>query len=171
MTRSRWAWGGRWAPQAEWSRDPGARKAAGVTPNHWYGCFPPAWLDAWGEENGAASESGNHWDLGRAHLSKISAAAVLGCQAVWRAATCLWRDGQRAREREREGGQRATSSGTCGGIDGGADDDPDVLETHNPALLNFMERKMYDKAVEDLHIRCESIRVKRSLPAEEKRIF
>ena len=102
---------------------------------------------------------------------KKRAAAVLGCQAVWRAATCLWRAAQRAREREREGGQGATSIDARGGIDGGPEDDPDVLETHYPAFLNFMERKMYDKSVEALLIRCESIRVKRSLPAEEKRIL
>ena len=90
---------GRWSQPREWSGNPGAGKA-GVAPNHWYGCFfEPAWLDDWGTECRVAGEEGHHLDVGRANLSKISAAAVLGCQAVWRAVTCLWRAALRPRER------------------------------------------------------------------------
>ena len=139
----------------------GARKA-GVAPNHWYGCFEPAWLDDWGAECRVAGEEGHHLDVGRAHLSKISAAAVLGCQTVWRAVTwCLWRAAQRPRERR---GGRWTRSDP-------PDEDPDVLATHNPAFLNFVERKMYVAATEALPMNSEKLLGRRTLSAEEKSII
>ena len=48
------------------------------------------------------------------------------------------------------------------------DEDPDVLATHNPAFLNFVERKMYVAATEALHLHSEKILGRRTLSAEEK---
>ena len=154
---------GDWVKPLGWGEE-GGRKA-GVNPNPWYGCLPPAWLDHWGGSC-TAPDKARHWDAGRSALGKISAEAVLGCYRVWGEATKLWSESQRLAE-QRDGARQRTQMTA------------EELMTEEAALrghvgyegLGGLDKAHYQAAVTALHhLREEFLAKRRPLP-EEKAIM
>ena len=143
-----------------------AAELAGVCANPWYCCFSPtSWLDQWGDA-GTGGELARNWEQGRTVLGKLSAAAVAGCRMVWREATRLWSEGQRAEERQRRHHATATRAHA------------ELIEEvalcrslPNLGAHNFLVQKHYAAGVCGLLAECDRLRSKRQRTRSEREVL